>query len=102
MDEREANYPERRQGNWANRFQHFSVDDSVITNHPLHAEPGDYYRDVNIVPDYVLTDKRLKNFLRRNNVRLDDYGIQDIRIDRAEFLRKDLQKRYKKVNYKSC
>ncbi|MEA5501430.1 hypothetical protein [Limnoraphis robusta] len=25
MDEREANYPERRQGNWANRFQHFSL-----------------------------------------------------------------------------
>ncbi|KKD39964.1 MAG: hypothetical protein WAN66_20505 [Limnoraphis robusta] len=25
MDEREANYPERRQGNWANRFKHFSL-----------------------------------------------------------------------------
>ncbi|MFY7804696.1 MAG: hypothetical protein ACOVQ7_14845 [Limnoraphis robusta] len=40
MDEREANYPERRQGNWANRFQHFSL---------MMPEPGKGLREEKVI-----------------------------------------------------
>lgn len=73
------------------RFKYKSIDDQSL-DHPPQAEPEDYYRKINIMPDYILTDKRLRNFLRRNDIRLDDYGIQDANIDTAELVRKKLIK----------
>ena len=79
------------------KFVHVPIDSEPTDDQPTQAEPGDYYRDINIMPDYVLTDKRLQNFLRRNHIRLDDYGIQDIAMDRAELIRRGLQPKPQKV-----
>ena len=69
------------------RFQRRPEDD-IVGDHPHQAEPGDYYTRGADYPDIVLTGDRLRGFLRRNGVRLDDYGIPDEGIDRAELIRR--------------
>jgi len=58
------------------RFQHRAEDD-FGADHPHTVEPGDYYTRGADLPDMVFTNDRLRNFLRRNQVRLDVHGIQD-------------------------
>lgn len=45
--------------------------------HPATVEPQDYYTQEVVYPDFALTDDRLKRFLRRNNIDLEQYGIKD-------------------------
>ena len=48
------------------RFQHrFSNE---FYNHPPQVEPDDYYHQGADLPDTVLTDHRLRSFLRRNEI----------------------------------
>lgn len=61
--------------------------DEFSTDHPPQAEPEDYYHIGADMPDFVLTDDKLRAFLRRNGIRLADYGIVDHRADRAELMR---------------
>ncbi len=71
------------------RWQHRPQDD-LAGYHPPQVEPGDYYIRGADLPNFVLTDNKLRNFLRRNNVRLETFGIQDTNIDRAELVRQKI------------
>lgn len=71
------------------RFTRRPEDDDG--QHPPQAEPDDYYHRGADLPDFVLTGRKLEAFLRRNNIRLADYGIEGSRMDRAELLRKQAQ-----------
>jgi|CryBogDrversion2_8_1035294.scaffolds.fasta_scaffold07684_2 hypothetical protein len=73
------------------RWQQHS--DHNMAQHPVTAEPDDWYIRGADLPNMVLTDDRLRNFLRRNSIRLADYGIHDPNIDRAELIRQGLQPR---------
>jgi hypothetical protein len=62
------------------RFTRRNPDEATDVLNPIHppqAEPGDYYREINIVPDIVLTGKKLKRFLRNNGIDLADYGLEN-------------------------
>lgn len=72
------------------RFKHRFSDQFV--DHPAHVEPDDYYHTGADLPDIVLTDDRLRSFLRRNGIRLADYGIRDAHADAAEQRRVQAQK----------
>lgn len=45
----------------------YRTEDSLDNEYPT-VEPGDYYREYNWVPDYVLTGKKLLRFLRNNGI----------------------------------
>ena len=72
------------------RFLHHPADD-IAGDHPAQAEPGDYYTRGADLPDIVFTGDRLRSFLRRNGVRLDEYGITDEPADKAELIRQGLR-----------
>lgn len=68
-------------------------EDDLAGYHPPQVEPGDYYIRGADLPNFVLTDNRLRNFLRRNNVRLETFGIQDAATSRAELVRQGIAPR---------
>jgi hypothetical protein len=65
--------------------------DDIGTDHPPQVEPDDYYHHGADMPNFVLTDDKLRAFLRRNGIRLADYGIVDDRADQAELTRLRVQ-----------
>jgi len=67
------------------RFQHRS--DPLDQTHPTQFEPGDYYHRGADLPNFVLTDNRLRTFLNSNGVRLDDFGIPDVDARRTDLIR---------------
>ncbi len=68
-------------------------EDDLAGYHPAQVEPGDYYIYGADLPDIVLTNDKLRNFLRRNNVRLESFGIQDAATSRAELVRQGIMPR---------
>ena len=42
------------------------ADDTYYDDHPPQVEPDDYYTDNSITPDYMITGKKLRSFLRRH------------------------------------
>jgi hypothetical protein len=67
--------------------------DDIAGDYPAQVEPADYFIRGADLPDFVLTDKRLQNFFRRNNIQLSKYGIQDVNQGRAELVRRGLTPR---------
>jgi hypothetical protein len=63
-------------------------EDDLAGYHPQQVEPGDYYIRGADLPNFVLTD-----FLRRNNVWLETFGIQDAATSRAELVRQGIAPR---------
>lgn len=58
----------------AEEFAHRpEFDENYWGEHPDTVEPGDYYREYGITPDFAITGKRLRGFLRRNSIDLDDW-----------------------------
>jgi hypothetical protein len=53
------------------RFQYRSSSD-LSNIHPT-VEPEDYYSEFNMLPDYVLTHKKLLKFLQKNNIDLNKF-----------------------------
>ncbi len=54
-------------------FSHHDYDEE----HPVTVEPGDYYREFGIKPDFAIMGNRLRNFLRRNGVIVDRHFFID-------------------------
>lgn len=70
-------------------FSHRESDEDEV--HPDTVEPGDYYRDYGIKPDFALTGNRLRNFFRRNGVFIDRFSNVDRRTYQAELIRRVLR-----------
>lgn len=73
------------------QFMKQKSDDWKDIHHPAQVEPGDWYSHDQIKPTTYLTGDKLRNFLRRNGVDLEIYGIIDRGTWNAEHTRKELK-----------
>jgi hypothetical protein len=75
-------------------FKYRPEDD--LDNEYLTVEPGDYYREYNWFPDYVLTGKKLLRFLRKNGINLENRSL-DISGQKDKYI-KDILKTNPKID----
>ena len=58
-------------------FDHRTRNEKDYKDYPETVEPGDYYSDYGIKPDFYIVGDRLRVFLRRHNIILDRFGVID-------------------------
>lgn len=68
-------------------FTHRGEFDDGMEDHPITVEPGDYYEYGSVMPDFIFTGDRLRNFLRRNNVRADYQFAFDRKMAETNLIR---------------